>query len=119
MSIKNNTRIKMKTIDHYIYLDYSENLIGYAIIEREKVNIILPKISKFRHYKDVKHKKQYLAAMKKVISSKKIIEDLTKLKIKELRDNLSIFVGIIDFIKKNDNCAIFASIDNNQYSAFT
>ncbi|MBW2974770.1 hypothetical protein KY366_03555 [Candidatus Woesearchaeota archaeon] len=108
----------MKKIDHYIYLDYSERLIGYTIIEKEKVGTLLPKISKFHHYKDIKHKKAYLSSIKKVIKTKKILEDLLKHKIRELRDNLYIFTEVIEFIEKNDHCAIFASIDNNQYKAF-
>ena len=108
----------MKNIDHYIYLDYSERIVGYTIIEKEKVNILLPKISKFHHYKDIKHKKAYLSSIKKVIKTKRILEDLFKHKIKDLRENLYIFTEVIEFIKRNDNCAIFASIDDNQYRAF-
>jgi len=108
----------MKKFDYYIYIDYSERLIGYVIIKKEKAEGILPKISKFHHYKDIKHKKAYLTSIRKVIKSKKILEDLLKVKIKELRKNLSIFIDVIEFIKKNDNCIIFASIDNNQHNAF-
>ncbi|MBU0628533.1 MAG: hypothetical protein KKC75_05050 [Nanoarchaeota archaeon] len=108
----------MKSIDYYIYLDYSEKLVGYIIVKSEKVGIILPKISKFHHYKDLKHKKSYLSAVKKTIESKKILEDLLKHKIRELRENLYIFIEVIEFIKTNDNCVIFASIDDNQYRAF-
>jgi len=43
---------------------------------------------------------------------------LLKCRIKELKDNLSIFVEILDFVKKHDDCSIFMSIDNNQYVAF-
>jgi len=28
---------KMKEFDYYIFIDYSENLIGYNIIEKEKL----------------------------------------------------------------------------------
>jgi len=108
----------MRKIDYYIYLDYSERLIGYTIIKNEKVGVILPKISKFHHYKDRKHKKAYLSSIKKIIKSKRIIEDLLKIKIRELRENILIFTDVIEFIKNNDNCAIFASIDDNQFYAF-
>ena len=108
----------MNSIDYYIYLDYSERLVGYIIIEKEKLGAILPKISKFHHYKDIKHKKAYLFAIRKTIESKKILEDLLKHKIRELRENLYIFTEVIEFIKTNDNCVIFASIDDNQYRAF-
>ena len=108
----------MKDIDYYIYLDYSERLVGYTIISKEKINILLPKISKFHHYKDIKYKKAYISSIKKVIITKNILEDLFKHKIKELRENLYIFTEVIEFIKVNNNCAIFASIDDNQYRAF-
>lgn len=108
----------MKDIDYYIYLDYSERLVGYTIISKEKSNILLPKISKFHHYKDIKYKKAYISSIKKVIITKNILEDLFKHKIKELRENLYIFTEVIEFIKVNNNCAIFASIDDNQYRAF-
>ena len=35
--------------DYYIYIDYSENLIGYIIIHKDKIEELLPKLSKFRH----------------------------------------------------------------------
>jgi hypothetical protein len=36
--------------DYYMYIDYSENLLGYLIIENIKVKELLPNISKFAHY---------------------------------------------------------------------
>ena len=74
MLYKEKTKaVRMKKIDYYIYLDYSETLVGYSIIEEEKVDIILPKITKFHHYKDLKHKKAYLSSIKKIIKSQKIL----------------------------------------------
>ena len=48
-----------------------------------------------------------------------IIGLLLKWKIRKVRLNLDIFTDIIEFVKKNDYCAIFMSVDNNQYYAFT
>ena len=76
-------------------------------------------MSKLHHYKDIKNKKSYIQSIKKVFDQNKIDEYLLKCKIKTLKDNLSIFVEILDFVKKYDNCRIFASIDNNQFIAFT
>ncbi len=106
------------TIMYYIYLDYSERLVGYAVIEKEQIPNILPKISKLHHYKDIKNKKAYLHSIKKVLDKENIFGCLLKCKIRELKDNLSIFVEIIDFVKNHDDCKIFASIDNNQFIAF-
>ena len=105
-------------IDYYIYLDYSEELVGYTIIKKEQVTDILPKISKLHHYKDIKNKKSYIRSAKRLIDNNKIDQCLLKCKIKKLKDNLSIYIEIIDFVKTYDNCKIFASIDNNQFVAF-
>lgn len=105
-------------IDYYIYLDYSGELVGYNIIEKEKVDLILPKIVKFRHYKEERHKKIYLYKIKREIKNSNLTSLLLKQKIKHLKDNLILFAEIIEFIKKYDNCLIFISVDNNQFNAF-
>ena len=108
----------MKEFDYYIFIDYSEILVGYIIIEKNKIKELLPKISKLHHYKDIKHKSEYISAIKKRFKKDRIKELLFKWKIKELRLNLDIFVDVTEFIKKNDNCIIFVSVDNNQYYSF-
>ena len=112
---KNKERL---IIDYYIYLDYSETLVGYIIIQKESVQEILPKISKLHHYKDIKNKKGYIQSIRKIFDKNPIEQYLLKCRIKWLKDNLSIFVEIVDFVKKYDNCKIFASVDNNQFIAF-
>ena len=107
-----------KEFDFYIYIDYSENLVGYVIIEKTKIREIIPKISKLRHYKDVKHKREYASAIKIRFEKEQITDALLKWKIKEVRFNLSIFVDVIEFVKSNNNCEIFLSVDNNQYYSF-
>ena len=109
---------KIETIDYYIFIDYSERLVGYIIIQKERIPDIIPLITKFHHYRDIKHKKSYIKSIKKVLDKNNIAQYLLKSKIKELKDNLSIFVEVIEFIKKYDNCKIFASIDNNQFNSF-
>ena len=105
-------------IDYYIYIDYSHDLIGYNIIERENVELLLKKTSKFEHYKKVRHIRTYLIKIKKIVKKDEISSLLYKQKIRHLKDNISIFVEVIEFVKKHDNCAIFLSVDNNQYNAF-
>lgn len=105
-------------IVYHIYLDYSEKLVGYILIEKEQIPNILSLISKLHHYKDIKNKKAYIKSIKKVFENKKIEQYLLKCRIKELKDNLSVFVEVLDFVKKHDDCGIFISIDNNQYIAF-
>ena len=46
-----------KEFDYYIFIDYSEDFIGYNIIGKEKIKELLPRISKIKHYKEIKHKK--------------------------------------------------------------
>ena len=115
MSVETQKRI----IDYYIFIDYSERLVGYIIIQKEKIKDLLPRILKLHHYKDIKYKKAYLQSIKKVFEKDKIDDYLFKFKSKELKDNLSIYVDIIDFIKKYYDCKIFISVDNNQFNVFT
>lgn len=105
-------------VDYYIFIDYSGKLIGYNIIERKNVDSLLEKTSKFEHYKKVRHIGTYLLKIKKIVKKGEIISLLKKQKIKNLKDNISVFVDVIEFIKQHDNCAIFLSVDNNQYNAF-
>ena len=108
----------MKQFDYYIFIDFSENLIGYNIIEHDKMFKLLPKISKFAHYKNIRHKKEYLKSMKKRIEKEGILSFFLKHKIKELYKNADIYADVLQFIKKNENCIIFISIDNRQFKAF-
>ena len=115
MPIEKQKRI----IDYYIFIDYSSDLICYNIIEREKIPEILPKIAKFRHHKEERHKKIYLHKIKREIKISNLASLLLKQKIKHIKDNLILFAEIIDFVKNNENCIIFMSVDNNQFKAFT
>lgn len=108
----------MRGFDYYIYIDYSEDLVGYDIIEKNKVKNLLSKISKFHHYKKIKHKKQYILAIKKRIVKENIKSFLLKCKIEKVRYNAEIFANILKFVKEHDNCIIFISVDNNQYDTF-
>ncbi|MFW5846923.1 MAG: hypothetical protein ACOCUU_02065 [Nanoarchaeota archaeon] len=106
----------MKEFDYYIFIDYSEFLLGYGIIEKEKIMDLIPLITRFRHYKNVKNRKMYLKNINKTIKSKDIKSFFSKIKIKEIRLTPEIYVDIADFVSKHDNCAIFVSIDDNQYN---
>jgi len=110
--------MKMKEFDYYIFIDYSENLIGCSIIENKKLKELLPKISKFAHYKNLRHKRAYIKSIKKIIERDKIISYFIKCKIKSMRQNIDIYADILDFLKKHENCIIFISVDNSQYIAF-
>ena len=107
-----------KEFEYYIYIDYSENLIGYNIIEKEKIKELLPKLDRFRHYRGSKNRKIYLKHIKKTIKRDKILTYFRKIKISKLRDSLNIFVEVLEFIKKHSNCIIFISVDDNQYKTF-
>jgi len=107
-----------KQFDYYIFIDYSENFLGYLIIEKEKISEFLPKISKFAHYKDLKHKSAYLHSIKKIIDKNKILSYPLKTKIRTTKETPEIYSDILEFLKKHDNCLIFISVDNKQYSNF-
>jgi|TARA_Y100000310_G_C20349094_1_gene653464 hypothetical protein len=103
---------------YYIYIDYSENLIGYTIIHKDKIEEILPKISKLHHYRRIRYKRQYIRSIKKIIDKNNIMSFLLKYKIRKIRNNAFIFADVLDFVKNYDNCGIFISVDNHQYNAF-
>lgn len=110
--------MKHKKFDYYIFIDFSENLIGYNIISNEKMFELLPKISKVAHYKKLRHKKNYLNSIKKRFENDKISSYFEKCKIKELYKNADIYADILQFIKNHENCIIFISVDNRQFDAF-
>ncbi len=109
----------MKEFDYYIFIDYSVNLIGYSIIEKNKVKEILPKIRKFRHYRFSHDRKIYLSHIKNTLKREGIKDYFEKIKIMNLRNNIELFAEVLEFIKNHDNCIIFISIDDFQFRAFT
>lgn len=108
----------MSKFDYYIFIDYSENLLGYMIVDDDKIPEFIPKISKFAHYRDLKHRDQYIKSIKKRIKKDKILSYTLKTKIKKLTENLEIYSDILSFLKEHDNCLIFISVDNKQYINF-
>ncbi|MBS3077533.1 hypothetical protein J4233_04650 [Candidatus Pacearchaeota archaeon] len=108
----------MKDFDYYIFIDYSENLIGYAIIEDEKLKELLPNLTRFKHYRSSGDRMSYLRHIKKTIERDDIKSFFLKLKIKEMRKNMEIHLDVLEFLKTHENCIIFISVDNSQYSAF-
>ena len=108
----------MREFDYYIFIDFSENLIGYSIIKKEKLKELLPKILRFKHYKSTKNRRLYLKNINKTISKNNIKSYFLKLKIKNLRRNMEIYLDVLEFLKKHENCIIFISVDNRQYPTF-
>lgn len=108
----------MREFDYYIFIDYSENLIGYLIIERSKLKELLPKINKFAHYSKLKNKSSYIHSIRTIIGKHKILDFFIKYKIKEMRQNIEIYLEVFEFIKKHENCIIFVSVDNHEYPNF-
>ncbi|MBL7051448.1 hypothetical protein ISS04_04810 [Candidatus Woesearchaeota archaeon] len=104
-----------KDYDYYIFLDYSENLVGYNIIKQKKINELLPKILRFEHYKNRRHRKIYLKHINNTIKREKIKSYFEKIKIEKSTKNIDLFIEILEFIKKYDNCIIFLSIDDFQF----
>ena len=107
-----------KQFDYYIFIDYSENLLGYMIIEKSRIPEFLLKISKFAHYKELKHKSAYLHSIKKIIEKNMVLSYMLKIKIRKTTDTPEIYSDILEFLKEYDNCLIFISVDNKQYSNF-
>ena len=107
-----------KEFDYYIFIDYSENYLGYLIIEKEKIKDFLPKISKFAHYRELKHKKAYLKSIRKIVDKNKICSHLCKLKVKKTEATPEIYSDILEFLKEHNNCLIFICVDNKQFINF-
>ena len=108
----------MREFDYYIFIDYSVNLIGYAIIERTKFFELIPKISKFAHYKDVRNKLSYIHSIKEIIRKNDVVSFFVKHKIREMRQNMEIYLDVFTFLEKHTNCIIFISVDNHEYLNF-
>jgi len=106
-----------KQFDYYIFIDYSEEFLGYLIIENGKKKEIMPKISKFAHYKELKYKSAYLHSIKKIIEKNQICSYF-KLKIRKTTDTPEIYSDILEFLNNHQNCLIFISVDNKQYLNF-
>jgi len=107
-----------KEFDYYIYIDYSDNLIGYVIIDHNKIRVLLPKILRFRHYREARDKRLYLKNVKQTFKREKLLDYFVQHKIRKTKQNMEIFLDIGEFIKTHSNCLIFASIDNKQHSSF-
>jgi len=101
--------------DYYIFLDYSEGLIGYNIIEREKIGELLPKIVRFEHYKGRRNRKVYLKHINNTIKRENIKSYFEKIRILESRKNMELFIEIMEFIKGHEKCIIFMSVDDYQF----
>lgn len=110
--------MKRKEFDYYIFIDYSESLIGYNIIKNDRIKDLLPKITKFAHYRKLKHKSSYINSIKKIIEKEKIISYFIRNKIRSMRQNMEVYLDVLDFLQKHDNCIIFISIDDHEYSNF-
>jgi len=107
-----------REFDYYIFIDYSENLIGYSIIDKNKIKELLPKISRFRHYREAGDRKLYLKNVKKTFKRDDIKSSFLRLKVKEMHKNMEIYLDVLEFLKKHENCIIFISVDNRQYPSF-
>jgi len=113
-----NKFTKRSVIDYYIFIDYSESLIGYLIIECQKIKDLLPKISRLRHYRDSKNRKLYLKNVKQSFKTNNIENYFLKFNVKGKADSIGVYSDVLEFLKKHDNCLIFISVDDNQFRSF-
>jgi len=107
-----------KQFDYYIFIDYSENFLGYMVIENSKINDFLKNINKFSHYRELKYKSAYIHSIKKIIERNKVLSYILKKKIRKVTETPEIYSDILEFLKEHDNCLIFISVDNRQYVNF-
>lgn len=104
--------------DYYIFIDYSEDIIGYIALDKQNIKNCLCKINKLKHYKELKHKREYLKSIKKVFQKDNILECLDKHRITELRHNIELCSEVFDLCKNRPKSNIFISIDDRQYKGF-
>lgn len=79
---------------------------------------LLPKIIRFKHYREADNKKLYLKNIKKNIIRENINSCFLRIKIKEMHKNVEIYLDVLEFLKKHNNCIIFVSVDNHEYPNF-
>jgi len=108
-----------KQFDYYLFIDYSVDCLGYLIIEKEKIKDFLPKISKFKHYRELKKKKAYLDSIRKIVGKNNVCKQLCKVKVRKTESTLDIFADIGEFLKDNPNSSFFISVDNKQFRNFS
>lgn len=104
-----------KEYDYYIFIDYSENLVGYSIIEQKKIIELLPKIKRFEHYKNHRNKKVYIKHINNTIKREGIKSFFEKIEIAGVEKNIDLFIEVLEFIKKHENCIIFLCVDDYQF----
>ena len=107
-----------KEFDYYIFVDYSENYLGYLIIERERIKEFMPRISKFAHYRELKHKTAYLKSIRKIVDKNNVCSHLCRLKVRKTDATPEIYSDILEFLKEHDNCLVFICVDNKQFTNF-
>ena len=107
-----------KEFDYYIFVDYSENYLGYLIIERERIKEFMPRISKFAHYRELKHKTAYLKSIRKIVDKNNVCSHLCRLKVRKTDATPEIYSDVLEFLKEHDNCLIFICADNKQFTNF-
>ncbi|MBI2047413.1 hypothetical protein HYT26_04610 [Candidatus Pacearchaeota archaeon] len=107
-----------KEFDYYIFIDYSEDFLGYLIIENNRVREFIPKISKFAHYRELKHKDAYLKSIKKIVDKNKVCDHFCRLKIRKTEATPEIYSDVLEFIKYHKNCLVFICVDNKQFLNF-
>ncbi len=108
----------MKEFDYYIFIDYSEDYLGYLIVSKEKIKEALLKTTKFKHYKEVRCKSAYIKSVKKSIQLNELYLLFDKIKIKKKCDTLEIYFEILNFLKNNFDKKIFICVDDKQYFSF-
>ncbi len=108
----------VRQFDYYIFIDYSEDFIGYLVIKQKEIIPLLPKITKFAHYNTLKYKSSYLRAIRKIIEKHKLFDYFCKVKIRQVRETPEIYADLAEFLRSAHNCCIFISIDDKQYSNF-
>jgi hypothetical protein len=107
-----------KQFDYYLFIDYSENYIGYLVLDKCNLGDCVNVSSRFRHYKNARNKKLYLKNAKKTFNKKEILDLFLKKKVREVIQTPEIFADVAEILKKYKDFRIFVSVDDRQYKNF-
>lgn len=77
------------------------------IIDRRKLLELVPKAAKFTHYKDVKNKSSYIHSIKEILRKNNVLDFFTKCKIRKMRQNMEIYVDVLDFLKTHSRISLY------------
>lgn len=92
--------------EYYIFIDYSEDFLGYLIISQKKISEALKNTLKFAHYRHVKNKRAYLKSIRDRTNNQNLRQYFIT-KVRKTSENFEIYNDILAFLKENPKKTYF------------